>query len=86
MSFTQRNRRVAFDNISSGNAAGPERLIAGDTVSVIETFGGGTRTSTSTGEQNHTNTVIGEVVSDGVGPDNNNVGNAAGDENVAIGG
>ena len=64
MSITARGRRARYDNISVGNAAGKERLIAGDTVSVVSVYGGGVRTSTSTGECCQTNIKVGTSTSD----------------------
>lgn len=64
MARTLRARRTAYDNISAGNATGAERTIAGDTVSKIELHGGGFATSTSTGDEWHTNVANGVSVSD----------------------
>lgn len=70
MSFTQRNRRVAYDNIASGSATGGERTISGESVTVVEIYGGGKMTSTSTGESDHSNIASGTTVSEEGGPDN----------------
>lgn len=59
-----RGRRTAYDNIASGSAAGAERPIAGDSVSKVEIYGGGFRTSTSTGDEWHTNVEKGSSVTD----------------------
>ena len=68
MSRTLRGRRVAYDNIASGSATGTERTIAGETPA-IEMHGGGTMTSTSTGDVDHSNVEVGSSVSDQVSPD-----------------
>ena len=68
MSRTLRGRLVAYDNISSGNATGAERTIAGDTVSPVEIHGGGFQTSTSTGDVWHSNVNAGASVTDQVSP------------------
>lgn len=70
MSFTQRNRRQAYDNIASGQATGAERPISGESVTVVEIYGGGKMTSTSTGESDHSNIAAGTTVSEEGGPDN----------------
>lgn len=82
MSYTQRGRRVAYDNIAQGAATGPERTYT-DTVTNIEMHGGGTMTSTSTGDVNHTNIAVGVSVSDGLGPENMTVAVDPTDDNVA---
>lgn len=70
MSVQLRGKRVAYDNIAQGSAAGGsggslvERTIAGETVSYIEMPGGGYRTSTSTGEVWHSNVNSGSSVTD----------------------
>jgi hypothetical protein len=63
MATRLRGRVVAYDNIASGAATGRERTISGDTVSKIEMHGGGFRTSTSTGDEWHSNLVAGTSVS-----------------------
>jgi hypothetical protein len=78
MSFTSRGRRCAYDNIAAGSATGPERTIAGETVSPQEMFGGGYQTSTSTGDVWHTNIQTGASVTDGNGPENMGDGTATG--------
>ena len=64
MATTQRARRARYDNIASGSATGAERTISGDTVSKVEIHGGGFRTSTSNGDEWHTNVAGGVSVSD----------------------
>lgn len=64
MAVNRRGRRTAYDNIAIASATGRERTVAGDTVSVIEIHGGGTCTSTSTGDVWHTNVAVGDVVTD----------------------
>lgn len=64
MAIVSRGRRDRYDNISSGNATGRERTIAGDTVSKIELHGGGFCTSTSTGDAWHTNVQAGVSTSE----------------------
>lgn len=87
-----RGRRVRYDNIAVGAAAGTERTIRGDTVSVAELPGGGFATSTSTGDVWHTNVAVGNVVSDQVSPNTvpENIGVRAeapmAGENVKVGG
>lgn len=66
MSTVLRGKRAAYDNIANGSATGPERTIAGDTVSKVEMPGGGFRTSTSTGDEWHTNVAGGSSVTDQV--------------------
>lgn len=56
MSYTERGRRTRYDNIAAGAAiTSKENTIAGETASVFEVYGGGTRTSTSNAEMNITN-------------------------------
>ena len=76
MAVTQRARRLRYDNIAAGSATGNERTVRGDTVTVNELYGGGTCTSTSTGDTNRSNIAVGASVSDGADPDN--MGNGAG--------
>lgn len=68
MSVNSRGRRIRFDNIAVGSSgvAGNERTIAGDSVSSLEMYGGGRCTSTSTGDQWHTNVKVGSSVTDQV--------------------
>jgi len=68
MAVTSRGRRIRYDNISAGNATGPERTIAGDTVSKVEMHGGGYMTSTSTGDTERSNVANGASVTDQVSP------------------
>jgi hypothetical protein len=69
MSTVIRGRRVRYDNIAAGSAlTTPEKVISGQTVTVVEMYGGGTMTSTSTGEANHTNIKAGSSVTDQVSP------------------
>ena len=68
MAVTSRGRRTRYDNIASGSATGPERTVAGDTVSRVEIHGGGYMTSTSTGDIEHSNVAAGTSVSDQVSP------------------
>lgn len=63
MSTKIRGRVAAYDNIASGAATGAERTISGDSVSKVEMYGGGFRTSTSTGEAWHSNVEAGTSVS-----------------------
>ncbi len=70
MAFTDNGRRTAYDNIASGSATGRELNHLGETVSVINQQGGGTMTSTSTGEAFHTNIEAGTSVSDNGTPEN----------------
>ena len=84
MAVTKRGRRTAYDNIAAGSAAGLERTNA-ETVTVNERHGGGTYTSTSTGDalEGHTNVAAGTSVSDdNLGPDNMTQGTVPTDENV----
>ena len=55
MTVTLRQRRTAYDNISSGNAAGKERTVRGD-AGVTELYGGGygTGSTDSVGRNNIT--------------------------------
>ena len=64
MAVTSRGRRTRYDNIASGSATGPERTIAGDSVSPVEVHGGGMRTSTSNGDEWHSNVAAGASVSE----------------------
>lgn len=64
MAIVRRGRRDRFDNIARGDAAGRERTISGDSVSKVEMYGGGFRTSTSTGDEWHTNVAVGSSVTD----------------------
>ena len=81
MAVTDRGRRIRYDNIAIGSATGPERTIAGETVSPTEQYGGGHGTSTSTGTAWHTAVAVGVSTSNQV-QDNAQVGAAAGEENV----
>ena len=83
MAVTDRLRRTKYDNIASGSVAGPERTVAGDTVTVINMYGGGIMTSTSTGEAYHSNNPAGTSVSEGNLPDNMTVGVVPTDERIA---
>lgn len=65
--FTLRGRRQAYDNIASGSATGSERTIAGETPA-IQMHGGGTMTSTSTGDVGRSNVEAGSSVTDQVSP------------------
>ena len=91
MSRTQRGRRVAYDNIAQGQAiSSNENTIAGETASVFEVYGGGTRTSTSNAEQNITNIRPEQLSGDATstsdsgfqGPENMTAGVDPVDENV----
>lgn len=64
MAIVKRGRRHHYDNIAAGTAMGRERPISGDTVSKVEMHGGGYRTSTSTGDEWHTNVAAGSSVTD----------------------
>ena len=64
MAVTSRGRRIRYDNIAVGSATGPERTIAGQSVSPAEMHGGGFQTSTSNGNVWHTNIAAGASVSD----------------------
>lgn len=64
MAYRLRGRRNAYDNIANASATGAERTISGETVSKVEFYGGGFRTSTSTGDEWHTNIAAGTSVSD----------------------
>lgn len=64
MAVTSRGRRTRYDNIASGSATGPERTIAGDSVSKVELHGGGFATSTSTGDEWHSNVKAGVSTSE----------------------
>ena len=68
MAVTSRGRRTRYDNIAAGSATGPERTVAGDTVSPVEIHGGGYQTSTSTGDVWHSNVEAGSSVTDQVSP------------------
>jgi hypothetical protein len=64
MSVTLRGRRTAFDNIAAGSAITTrESTILSESTSVVEVYGGGTLTSTSTGEMNITNIAVDAGVS-----------------------
>ena len=64
-----RGRRVRYDNIAVGSRIlTPENTIAGQTVTVVEMYGGGFMTSTSTGDVWHTNIKSGSSVTDQVSP------------------
>lgn len=66
MAIKSRGKRKAYDNIAAGAATGRERVISGDTVSKVIMPGGGFRTSTSTGDEWHSNVVAGTSVSNDV--------------------
>ena len=69
MSTVIRGRRVRYDNIAIGSAlTTPEKVIAGQTVTVNEIYGGGFMTSTSTGDTWQSNVKAGTSVSDEVSP------------------
>ena len=75
MAYTERGRRTRYDNIAAGSAiTTKENTIAGNTVSVVEVYGGGHMTSTSNEERDITNIVVdsGTSTSDAgfQGPDN----------------
>jgi hypothetical protein len=70
MATRLRGRRAAYDNISVGNATGLERTIANTTAVKVEMYGGGFRTSTSTGDEWHTNVAVGSSVTDQAGVTN----------------
>jgi hypothetical protein len=74
MAYTERGRRTRYDNIAAGSAvSSKENTINGNTVSVVEVYGGGTMTSTSNEERDITNISVGTVsTSDAAfqGPDN----------------
>ncbi len=70
MATTLRGRRAAYDNIAAGAATGAERTISGDSVSKVEMYGGGFRTSTSTGEAWCNNVVAGTSVTNAEGVTN----------------
>jgi hypothetical protein len=67
MSIRFRGRRNCYDNIAVGSAMGRERPIANTSVSKVEMYGGGFRTSTSTGDEWHTNVMVGSSVTDQAG-------------------
>jgi hypothetical protein len=88
MSITLRGRRVAFDNIAAGAAISTrENTILGESTSVVEVYGGGTLTSTSTGEMNITNIAVDAGVSTSdaefQGPENLVVAEDPGNEALA---
>lgn len=59
MAYTERGRRTRYDNIAAGSAiTSKENTILGNTVSVVEVYGGGHRTSTSNEERDITNIVV----------------------------
>lgn len=64
MANTVRGKRTAYDNIASGSATGREQTIQSETVSKVEMHGGGFRTSTSTGDEWHSNVAVGSSVTD----------------------
>lgn len=64
MAVTQRGRRTRYDNIAGGSATGPERTISGESVSQVEIHGGGFGTSTSTGDEWHSNVQAGVSTSE----------------------
>lgn len=84
MAHNIRGRRTAFDNIAQGSATGAERTIAGDTVSKVEMPGGGYRTSTSTGDEWHSNITPGVSVSNDAA--NSTVASGALAENIVAAG
>ena len=93
MSTVIRGRRVRYDNIAVGSAlTTPERTIAGQSVTVVEMYGGGYMTSTSTGDVWHSNISKGSSVTDQVSPGvpmENMIVKATSDiqnENVKVGG
>ena len=84
MSLTQRGRRTRYDNIARGSATGRELLIAGDTVTKAEVYGGGYVVSTSNTEQDITNIQAGALTTDDQnGPENMTVAVDPTDERVA---
>lgn len=88
MSYSERARRTRYDNIAVGEAlTTKENLILGDTVSVVEVYGGGTMTSTSNEERDITNVIVdsGTSTSDAgfQGPENMAVAVDPVDENPA---
>ena len=75
MAYTERGRRTRYDNIAAGSAlTSKENTINGNTVSVVEVYGGGTMTSTSNEERDITNINVdpGTSTSDSIfqGPEN----------------
>lgn len=70
MATINRGRRAAYDNIARGDATGRERTISGDTVSKVEMYGGGFRTSTSNGDEWSNNVVAGTSVTNAEGVTN----------------
>jgi hypothetical protein len=88
MSVTLRGRRTAYDNIAAGEAISTrENTILGESTSVVEVYGGGTLTSTSTGEMNITNIAVDAGVSTSdaefPGPENLVVAEDPGNEALA---
>jgi hypothetical protein len=88
MSVTLRGRRTAFDNIAAGSAITTrENTILSESTSVVEVYGGGTLTSTSTGEMNITNIAVDAGVSTSdaefQGPENLVVAEDPGNEALA---
>jgi hypothetical protein len=88
MSVTLRGRRTAYDNIAAGEAISTrENTILGESTSVVEVYGGGTLTSTSTGEMNITNIAVDAGVSTSdaefQGPENLVVAEDPGNEALA---
>jgi hypothetical protein len=86
MAYTERGRRTRYDNIAAGSAlSSKENTILGNTVSVVEVYGGGTRTSTSNEERDITNISVGTVsTSDAAfqGPENGGVAEDPTDERL----
>ena len=66
MAVTLRGRRTAYDNIAVGSATGTEHTQQAGDVTVVEMYGGGKRTSTSTGDVDHSNVAAGASVTDAV--------------------
>ena len=83
MATRLRGRRAAYDNIASGSATGAERTIADTTAVKVEMYGGGFRTSTSTGDEWHSNVLSGSSVTDQAGVTDNAGGAIA--ENLIAG-
>jgi hypothetical protein len=86
MAYSERGRRTRYDNIAQGAAlSSKENTILGNTVSVVEVYGGGTRTSTSNEERDITNISVGTVsTSDAAfqGPENGGVAEDPTDERL----
>jgi hypothetical protein len=69
MSTVLRGRRIRYDNIAQGSAlTTPEKVITGQSVTVIEIYGGGFCTSTSTGEAWQNNVKAGASTTDELAP------------------